>query len=107
MVSDNAARGLFRRTGEHGRKKVTLEADGRKLEALEGDTLLTALMLHGAQLRDSEFGDGPRGGFCMMGACQDCWVWTTDGARLQACSTPVTQGIRILTRGTAWPSPES
>ena len=31
---------------------------------------------HGRRVRDSEFGDGPRAGFCLMGACQDCWVWT-------------------------------
>jgi predicted molibdopterin-dependent oxidoreductase YjgC len=48
-------------------------------------------------VRDSEFGDGPRAGFCLMGACQDCWVWTPEGQRLRACSTTVEPGMRVLT----------
>ena len=30
--------------------------------------------LRGA-LRAAEFGPEARAGFCLMGACQDCWVW--------------------------------
>ena len=66
--------------------------------ALAGDTLLVALLIHGRRVRDSEFGDGPRAGFCLMGACQDCWVWTESGERLRACSTPVEAGMSVLTR---------
>ena len=33
-----------------------------------------------------------------MGACQDCWVWTESGERLRACSTPVQEGMAVLTR---------
>ncbi len=50
------------------------------------------------RVRDSEFGDGPRAGFCLMGACQDCWVWTPAGERLRACSTPAEAGMDVLTR---------
>ncbi len=47
----------------------------------------------------------PRAGFCLMGACQDCWVWTPQGQRLRACATPVTEGMAICTRppATMWP----
>jgi predicted molibdopterin-dependent oxidoreductase YjgC len=40
-----------------------------------------------------------------MGACQDCWIWTTEGQRLRACSTPVAEGLAVLTRPPAhhWP----
>ena len=34
-----------------------------------------------------------------MGPRQDCWVWTADGGRLRACTTPVTEGMSIVTRG--------
>ncbi|WP_242662141.1 (2Fe-2S)-binding protein [Teichococcus deserti] len=85
------------------RPSVTLAVDGQVVTALEGDTVLTAVLLHGAALRQSEFGDGPRAGFCLMGACQDCWVWTEQGTRLRACSTPVTAGLRIVTREVPWP----
>jgi D-hydroxyproline dehydrogenase subunit gamma len=94
---------MLRRVGERDRAVLRLEADGAVIEALEGDTLLTALLSAGSRLRDSEFGDGVRAGFCLMGACQDCWVWTSAGDRLRACSTPAVAGMRILTRPPAWP----
>ena len=94
---------LLRRLGEAHRAPVLFSIDGRPATALEGDTLLTALLLNAAALRQSEFGDGPRAGFCLMGACQDCWVWTEAGGRLRACGTPVEAGMRIVTREAPWP----
>lgn len=90
--------------GEMARPLVRLDVDGTAVEAREGDTLLVALLTNGIGLRDSEFGDGMRAGFCLMGACQDCWVWTADGGRLRGCTTPVTAGMSIVTRGAVWPS---
>ncbi|MGO4566453.1 (2Fe-2S)-binding protein [Rhizobium sp. 2YAF20] len=87
----------FRRIAEENRQLVFLTIDGRPIEALEADTLLVVLMLTVGYARRSEFGDGHRAGFCMMGACQDCWVWTEDGDRLRACSTAVTPGMRLTT----------
>jgi predicted molibdopterin-dependent oxidoreductase YjgC len=97
--------GLLQRVGETHRRAIRIEVDGVAVPALEGDTLLTALLLHGARLRESEFGDGPRTGFCLMGACQDCWVWTAEGTRLRACSTPVAEGMRLVTGEAPWPAP--
>lgn len=94
--------GLFRRVGEQGRATVRLEIDAVPATALADDTLLVAILTNGARLRESEFGDGPRAGFCLMGACQDCWVWTADGERVRACSTPVAEGMRIVTREAPW-----
>ena len=98
--------GRFIRLGESERKTVRIEIDGKPAHALEGDTLLVALLTNVDRLRQSEFGDGPRSGFCLMGACQDCWVWTQRGDRLRACSTPVADGMRILTDlpMEAWPA---
>ena len=93
----------FRRMAETGRRVLHFTIDGRAATGLEGDTLLTALLTNGRELRRSEFGGAPRAGFCLMGACQDCWVWTADGDRLRACSTVVANGMRIQTRGTPWP----
>lgn len=83
---------------ETRRRELTLAVDGADVNALEGDTLLTAILTNGSALRDSEFGGGRRAGFCLMAACQDCWVWTEAGARLRACDTPAAAGLRILTR---------
>jgi NADH dehydrogenase/NADH:ubiquinone oxidoreductase subunit G len=64
---------------------------------MAGDTVLTALLTAGRRVRDSEFGDGPRAGFCVIGVCQDCWVTLAGGQRLRACTTPVREGMAIDT----------
>ncbi|RVT92912.1 (2Fe-2S)-binding protein [Sphingomonas crocodyli] len=85
------------RLAETSRKSVRLSIDGHDVKALQGDTLLVAILTNIGRLRRSEFGDGDRAGFCLMGACQDCWVWTEAGDRLRACSTPVEPRMRIVT----------
>jgi len=87
----------FQRLAETGRPPVSLTVDGLPVTALAGDTLMVALLTNGPALRRSEFGDDRRAGFCLMGACQDCWVWTADGERLRACGTEVRDGLKILT----------
>lgn len=96
--------GQFQRLGEFGRARLRLEVDGTPVEALEGDTLQVALLTSGRRLRDSEFGDGPRAGFCLMAACQDCLVWTVEGEPLRACSTSAADGMRLVTREVPWPA---
>jgi D-hydroxyproline dehydrogenase subunit gamma len=95
----------FIRLMELDRAEVTFVIDGQPASALSGDTLLTALLTTMGHVRRSEFGDGNRAGFCLMGACQDCWVWTEEGQHLRACTTDVTDGMRILTEPgeMAWP----
>ena len=87
----------FVRLGETDRPAITVHVDGAPVAAMEGDTLMVALLSRGSVLRQSEFGPEKRAGFCLMGACQDCWVWTESGDRLRACSTPAASGQRILT----------
>ncbi|NRH41081.1 MULTISPECIES: (2Fe-2S)-binding protein [unclassified Pseudomonas] len=87
----------FQRLAETGRPQVSLTVDGLPVTALVGDTLMVALLANGPALRRSEFGDERRAGFCLMGACQDCWVWTAEGERLRACGTEVREGLQILT----------
>ena len=89
--------GQFIRLGETERPTVGIKVDGRPVLCLAGDTVLTAILLHGTRLRQSEFGDGPRAGFCNMGACQDCWVSLSNGKRLRACTTQVSEGMHIIT----------
>ena len=97
--------GRFVRLAETARPALHLRIDGDPATALEGDTLLVALLTHGRRVRNSEFGDGTRAGFCLMGACQDCWVWDEAGQRLRACSTVVVDGMRVRTTPPAslWP----
>lgn len=95
----------FVRLAETERAHVTIRVDGVEVPALAGDTLLVAVLTHQGRLRRSEFGGEARSGFCLMAACQDCWVWTEAGDRLRACDTPVRAGLSILTEqpDTSWP----
>ncbi|MBN3726766.1 (2Fe-2S)-binding protein [Burkholderia sp. Ac-20379] len=85
------------RVAETARPRLPFVLDGAPVEALAGDTVLTAILTQQRRVRVSEFGDGPRAGFCLIGACQDCWVREESGARLRACSTPLRAGMRIVT----------
>jgi predicted molibdopterin-dependent oxidoreductase YjgC len=93
-----ASRGQLRRVAERERRRITFTLDGIETEALEGDTLLTAILTARAHLRVAEFTEAPRAGFCLMGACQDCWVATGDGRALRACTTTIAEGMVIVTR---------
>jgi predicted molibdopterin-dependent oxidoreductase YjgC len=90
--------GLLHRLPLAPRVEVEFVLDGRPCVAQRGDTVLTAILTQVAQLRVSEAGGAPRAGFCLMGACQDCWVLTDDGQRLRACTTLVDDGMRLRSR---------
>jgi aerobic-type carbon monoxide dehydrogenase small subunit (CoxS/CutS family) len=91
---------------ETDRVTVSFTLNGEACTALLGDTLMVAILQKTNSLRTSEFGDDKRAGFCLMGACQDCWVRTEDGERLRACTTLVTEGMAIITKPMekTWPN---
>jgi hypothetical protein len=62
-----------------------------------GDTVMTAILTQSDRLRLSDFSGGPRAGFCLMGACQDCWVLTAEGKRIRACGTALEPGMDLRT----------
>ncbi|MEG0859893.1 MAG: (2Fe-2S)-binding protein [Pseudomonas sp.] len=86
---------LFKRLAEHDRPALAFTLDGQPASGLLGDTLLVALLTAGEHLRGSDFSAEPRAGFCMMGACQDCWVRLGDGRRVRACSTLLEDGQQV------------
>jgi D-hydroxyproline dehydrogenase subunit gamma len=76
---------------------VTIEVDGRPVEAAPGESLAAALLVAGrADLRRSVVRNDRRGPFCMMGVCQECVV-EVDGAMRQACLVPVQVGLVVRT----------
>lgn len=75
--------------------------DGSAAEAWEGESLLVAVLTRRGWLRRLEFGGEARAGFCLMGACQDCWMWVDDG-RVRACTTRVAEGMRVQTSAPDW-----
>jgi predicted molibdopterin-dependent oxidoreductase YjgC len=88
----------FIRLGEQDRALIQITVDGEPITALEGDTLMTAILTHQRSLRRNNFSLGRRAGFCLMGACQDCWVWSHAGERMRSCSTYVAEGMDIYTQ---------
>lgn len=72
--------------------------DDTVISAFEGETVIAAVLRHQKYLSFSEFDTAPRLGFCLMGACQDCSVWTSEGKRLRACRATVEQGQQLLSR---------
>ena len=77
---------------------LRIRIDGAEVTAYAGDSVLVALLTARDALRRHEFGGAPRAGFCLMGACQDCWVWLADHTRVRACTTPVADGMDVLTQ---------
>lgn len=96
--------GLFVRLEPRPGENILFSIDGVPAEARAGDLVLSAILLHRPALRRFEFGPEDRAGFCLMGACQDCWVWTEAGERLRACTTPAQAGLRIVTGPGPWPA---
>lgn len=87
----------FLRLQERNRPTVSFLIDGQTSQALLGDTVLTALLTNQSAVRRTEFSGQKRAGFCLMGACQDCWIRLESGERLRACSTIIENGMRLVT----------
>lgn len=84
---------------DQDRPALSFTLDGAPVQARAGDTLLTAILAAGAgHVRQSEFGDGPRAGFCWMGACQDCFVIVEGRGARRACGTLVEPGMKVRRR---------
>lgn len=95
--------GRLHRLTSTTRASVDFFFDGQPMQGLQGDTILMAILSQKGALRQAEFGPEQRAGFCLMGACQDCWVWQEEGQRLRACSTEIRAGMRLRsTAGDGW-----
>jgi hypothetical protein len=91
-----AGSGLWVRLAETERETLGFFLNGQACEALVGDTIMTALLTQSQGLRRADPSGAVRAGFCVMGACQDCWVATEDGSRLRSCLTLIEPGLRLV-----------
>ncbi len=76
---------------------ITISIDGETVEVPRGQSILAAVLSYRATLRTQMAGGEPRAGFCLMGACQECWIWLDDGRRARACTTTVDAGMAVCT----------
>ncbi|PKA39970.1 NAD(FAD)-dependent dehydrogenase [Rhizobium sullae] len=88
---------MFQRLPHVIRERFIVQVDGHPVDAYEGETILSALLSGKGFVRHFEFRSERRAGFCLMGACQDCWLWHVSGERVRACTERVTPGMRLAT----------
>lgn len=82
-----------------GRERVDFTLDGAAAHGLQGDSVAGALGALGVwTLRRAPRTGAPRGAFCLMGVCQEC-LCQIDGARREACRTPLREGMEVETLG--------
>ena len=79
-------------------RRLIIHVDGRPVEAMEGQTVASALLAAGIRtLHLSSKSREPRGLYCGMGVCYECLV-TVDGAHaVRACLTLVADGMQVET----------
>lgn len=86
------------RVAAFGTAPVTLFLDSAPIQARLGETVLTALLRQRCYLGCNDANGARRAGFCLMGACHDCWMWSESGGGFRACVTQVAEGLRLLSR---------
>ena len=77
-------------------RRVEIEFDGKKLDAVEGEPIAAFLLAHGIKVFRKTLKSGePRGLFCAIGRCNDC-VMTVNGIpNIRTCVTPIEEGMKI------------
>ncbi|MXO67037.1 (2Fe-2S)-binding protein [Altericroceibacterium endophyticum] len=88
----------------HRPAPVKIELDGEPVEAYPGESLTAVLAaVRHSQSRIDDAGK-PRGFWCNMGTCSECFVWLMDdeagGGRarsVRACLLDVVAGMRVHT----------
>ena len=77
------------------RPRVSFTWRGQTLEALEGETLSSALFAAGVRIFGHHAKDGaPQGIFCANGQCAQCLV-LADGIPVKSCMELVRPGVRV------------
>jgi predicted molibdopterin-dependent oxidoreductase YjgC len=77
-------------------RRVRVYLDGREVEALEGETVASVLLVHGdGPYRRTALSHDARAPFCMMGVCFECLVRIDGTYNRQGCMVSVKPGMRI------------
>lgn len=75
---------------------VTLQVEGLPVQAQAGDTVALAMLQAGvAVFRDTPVSGAPRAPLCLMGVCFECLVEVDGRPNVQACMTPVADGMQV------------
>jgi D-hydroxyproline dehydrogenase subunit gamma len=90
---------MFRRLPDLAGVTLNVIVDDKPIRARTGDTVAATLLAGDmAHCRTTPVSGTPRGPYCMMGVCFDCFV-TIDGVgNRQGCLVLVRDGMRIDTQ---------
>jgi len=82
---------------------VILTLNDKEINAFEGESLATVILLSGEPACKLDKAGNPRGPFCNMGICYDCIVTVIEPdlpnqrVKVRACMTTVKAGLKIFT----------
>ena len=77
-------------------RAIEFEFDGKRVEALEGDTIGSALHASGRKVLSRSFKyHRPRGLMCCAGQCPNCLVDVDGWPGVRACVEPVRPGMKV------------
>jgi sarcosine oxidase subunit alpha len=77
-------------------KVISFEFDGKPVEALEGDTIGSALFANGQRTFSRSFKYHRRRGLmCCAGQCPNCLVAVDGAPGVRACTEPVREGMKV------------
>ena len=88
---------MFKRLPDDGRADpVTIEFEGRALEARAGDTVAAAVLAAApGHTRTTPVSGAARLPYCMMGTCFECLMEIDGVPNRQACLIEVRPGMRV------------
>lgn len=87
---------MLRRLEKTPGPTVSLDFEGKRIEAVEGDSVAAALLAAGeTTFRSTPVSGAPRGPYCMMGVCFECLVEIDGIANQQSCMIEVREGMQI------------
>jgi len=77
-------------------KEIFINFQGRKIKAFENETIAVALYAAGiVHFSYSAVRHRPRGPFCMIGKCSQCFMRVNGVPHVRTCVTPVEEGISV------------
>ena len=80
-------------------KIITIDVDGKPIQAVEGEPIAAALMAAGMTIfRYTRKRNEARGVFCAIGQCTDCMMIVDGVPNVRTCITAVRDGMKVRTQ---------
>ena len=76
--------------------QVNFTVDGKAAKGTEGELLVVAMMNNQCSwFKRNPVDQTRRAPFCMMGLCHECVVKINGQSSMQACLTPLSEGMKV------------